>query len=542
MPEPNPVAVRSAASVAAEKKRHLMRTMRKGEEGMVAAGVEYLPLFRGETASSTSYIDRLARAEFYPFIEEAVGFAVGQVFGKDLVLGKDVPKPIVRWAEDIDRRGHNLHVFASDIFEDYWWNGCGLWLVDMPPRPLGADGQPIAASADDAEAEQRRPLWVRYDVQDALGWRYQFVNGRRRLSLIRLAEAAMVEDGEFGEKCEKKIRVFWAGMLDTRGRPIAGALGQASFAEWTMKKMAGDQEEWVITRQRTPLAGMVEIPLVVMGELEGQSPLREAANLNRHHWMKKADLNNIEHVANVPVPWVAGAGAKFDEKTGERVPLRWSADGLMEFDKDATCGYWEHSGACIGEAKKSLDELKGELARKAMRSLLEQRPASGDVTATSDIITAGKTYSTLQRAALLLKDSLEQGLIYTAQYAGLGDVGGSIEVNRKFMSLPRDAQSLSFVQWMVTAGLLSKEGAFATAQGRYEIVGDDLSYASEQDRIAQEGPALGTIGGDLALARRVVQLIKGGMPPDEALAAAQGEEEASATNREDEETEERPAA
>jgi Domain of unknown function (DUF4055) len=476
-----PVAVRSAASAKAKKDNELAATMREGEEGMVAAGAKYLPPLQGEDISNPAeYPARLQRSTFYPFLEEAIGFAVGQVFAKEVKPGKDADERLASWSEDIDLRGNDLHNFAAKIFEDYWWTGAGLFLVDMPPAVQAGDGKLRALSSGEAAAAGRRPFWVRYAVDDVLGWRYQMAGGKRRLVQVRLREAVTIDDpsSEFGEMLRETVRVFWASPLDDRGIPVA----TLSFSEWT-KTTVNNHESWAETTPRTFLKGMTEIPLVILGALGGRCPLYSLARLNYHHWNKQSDLDNIEHVANVPVPYIAGGDTKRDAE-GNDVPIKWSPSNLLNLPVGATTGFIEVQGAGITHLKTSLEKLEQEMGRRAMRSLLENK--TGQVTATSDAISAGRTYGALQAAALRCQDALEQGQRYTAQWAGLApEKGGTIEVNQKFFALPRDSQALTFLQWMVDKGLLSKESAFGEAQ-RYEIIGEGLEYEKEQLLVSEE--------------------------------------------------------
>lgn len=541
MPEPalsipEAVGADSDAYIAAQEKRHLTTTMRGGQQAMRDAGTTYLPAFPGEsTTDSTEYPARLARSTFFPFVSEAVGFAVGQVFGVEVALGEDVPEQIAKWAEDIDLRGNNLHVFAAMVFEDYWWDGAGVFLVDMPPPLQGATGPRAVTSVADAKEANRRPYWVRYQAVDVPGWRWEYVNGRKRLAFCKLEELHREAVDEYGtETEERRRRILWASPVDANGKPV----GTAMHELWAYRKDAAGKETWVQLGERLPLVGMTEIPLVVLGALEDCSPLHQLAELNLSHWQRQSDVDNIEHIANVPVPYIAGGGAKMDDQ-GNHVPIRWAVNTLMELAEGATVGYIEHSGKCIAEAKKSLDKLEQEMGRRAMRSILETK-ASGQVTATSEIISAGRTYSTLQLAALRLKDALELGMAYTATYAGVRakenseTTGGSVVVNQRFMQLPADAQTLEFLKWMSERGLLSDATVFAAAQGR-DIVPDGTTYEEEKERVAEQGPKLGEIGADVALARRVVALIEGGMDPQKALAQAEAERDGGAAEEDEDE-------
>lgn len=477
MPEQHPVSIPSAAWNRMEGLRSLPRTMRGGQQAMWAAGQALLPPHKGESVSDPwGYPARLKRSTFLNAIGRAVQLVVGKVFAKPVRLGDDVPEAIEQWAEDVDLRGASLHEFLATIFEDAWWSGMGLFLVDMPPAP----DRPITLAEE--RSLGRRPFFVRFAPEDLIGWRGAMRGGRWRLTQVRLRERVTVEDGEFGERVEQRIRVY---------RAPAAELGQSltTFEVWALQATPNG-EAWVQVTAPTLMPGMDEIPLVACyarqtAPFESEPPLLDLAYLNLSHWQKGSDLANIEYVANVPVPTLTGVP---EEQFRKRV--LWGADGMLLLPTGATYGYLEHTGRCIGELKSTLRALEDAMRLYSLEPFLQR--ATGDTTATGDAIRTAEASSAVQRSAQSLQDAAEQGLMYLAKWAGLatdaaGDrrSGGSVVVNQELGLSPAGGADVAVLAQLALADRLSMKRMWRELQRR-GILGPDFDEEIEAQALGSE--------------------------------------------------------
>ena len=349
MAETPPYAKRSKAAESAEQDRALARSMRGERKAMLAAGETWLPKFELET--DKRYAVRKAGTPFTNFLGEAVGLAVGQAFQKEPKWQDDIPAQVRDKLEVVDERGRHANLFLADIFADFWYEGCGLYVVGMPPAIATVDGAPPLKS----ETDGRLPYWVRYDVSAVLGWFDRYENGRKVYDQLRFEYCAKVKDGEFGEREEKRARCYWAP---------GGTWPTASYAEWKFVEKVGNVEaHWEDLQVRTAL-DIDEIPVVVLGDLDGKPPLQAVADLNLIDYQNGSVLSNIEKVANIPIPTAIGINPDDLSKS----LAQWAADSIVATGQaDATFGYWEHSGACIGELKKTIKANRMEMALRSMR-------------------------------------------------------------------------------------------------------------------------------------------------------------------------------
>src|SRR5690349_8717797 len=109
-------SITSAAHDLMAPRIHLMNTLMGGTEALRAAGETYLPRFRAE--SEQNYLDRLGRSTLTNYFRRTVESLVGKPFSKPIVLGDDMPPELKTMAEDIDRQGNNIDVFAERSFRD----------------------------------------------------------------------------------------------------------------------------------------------------------------------------------------------------------------------------------------------------------------------------------------------------------------------------------------------------------------------------------------------------------------------------------------
>lgn len=475
----HPVSLPTAAWAAAEDQWRLLRTLRGGQRAVWAAGQEYLPPYQGEDLSSPwGYPARLRRSTLYNATARAVTQVVGKVFARPIGIGADVPDALRAWCEDVDLRGTHFHEFLRAVFIDAWWYGFGLFLVDMPPAP-----EHQLTRAEEL-ALGRRPYLVRYRPEDLIGIRTGAVNGRWRLLQARLRERVEVEDGEFTQRTEDRIRVYRA--------PEPGTLW-VTCEVWGHRAVAsGGSPEWVPIEPPRPMVGMSEIPLVACyaGEVKApyaaEPPLLDLAYLNLTHYQLLSDLRHIEHVANVPVPTFTGV-----DESQFRKRVRWGPSGALLLPAGAGYGYFEHSGKCIAELKQSIAKVEEQMRLLSYEPFLPRE--SGGLTATGEAIRAAEAHSAVQTSARSLEDAAEQGLRLMARWAGIeadaagvADSGGSVLVNHDLAMPVGNEQTVTVLANLNLTGRLTTRRLWAELQRR-NILGPDFDPEAEEKALGVEG-------------------------------------------------------
>lgn len=417
--------------------------------GMRTAGKMFLPKHPSEDEESYQY--RLGVSTLFNGFAHTVDTLSGKPFSQPLKLGDDVPATLVKYCEDIDLQGRNLQAFAHDVFKTALAYGESYVLVDYPKTPQ------IQTLADQ-RISGARPYCVQIKPECVIGWRTERINGVETLVQLRISEYVEEENGEWGVKVVRQIRV-----LEPDNYRI--------YRE-TEKK------EWVEVESGPVSIGC--IPFVAVygsrtGYLTGSPPLLDLAYLNVEHWQSYSDQTNILHVARVPILF----GAGFSEKT----PIKIGSNmAVMHDDPNAKLGYVEHSGAAIEAGRQSLKDLEERMSLMGTQLLLRQ---STQVTATEKRIDSDENNSVLSQMALNLEDSLEAVLEYMAIWDNQKH-GGSIELVTNFTD-PLRSMSVEDVLKAKALGILSAQTAFAEMQRR-GIVRDELIWAEEETYLKAELP------------------------------------------------------
>lgn len=458
------VDARSSVIMAMDEAWGVTEPLMGGTAAMRKAGERLLPKWPNEDPAA--YKARRDTATLFPAFRRTVSVMVGKPFSKELNLGDDVPAMIKEWASDIDREGVSLHVFAAEMMAEALAYGVAGILVEAP-KPIQPSGQ-IVTRAQQAAAGVR-PYFVRVMHRQILGWRAESVNGARRLTQLRLAESATVDDGPYGEKTVERVRVLTPG----------------SWEVWEKAetKAANGEDQWSpVDSGQTGLQLVPFVPLYGwrMGFMQGESPLLDLAHLNVKHWQSQSDQDTILHTARVPILAIVGA----DDKTS----LTIGGSSAVNIPAGGDIKWVEHSGASIDAGQKSLEALEEQMIQ-AGAELLVKKPGQRSATESQNDAEANK--SDLQRITEGFEDSLDQALQIMADYANLGS-GGHVSLFKDFGAATLSDASAQLLVSMAQAGQISDETLIEEMKRR-GILSPDVTAEEEAERIEAQGPALGTI-------------------------------------------------
>lgn len=432
-----------------------------GTPAMRKAGKSLLPQWPGE--QSDSYACRLATATLFPAYLHTVEVMAGKPFSKKLTLSEDTPPDIVALSDDIDKEGVNLHAFAAEMFQESFFGLAGI-LVDAPKQIVSSTG------GEPTEAEQKkagiRPYWVRVKHSQLLGWIVDTVNGGKVLRQLRIAETAMVADGEYGQKEVERVRVLTPGRWEVQEKRIDKGI-----------------ESWFIVDEGTTTLDFIPfVPLygIRKGYLCGSAPLADLAFLNVKHWQSQSDQDTIMHIARVPI--------LFAKLLGESAINVGAGTAIKADNENADVKFIEHGGKAIEAGEKSLERLEDQMVQSGAE-LLIAKPVSQ--TATEDSNDAESNKCILQKMAETFEDSLDLALFYTAKYKGL-EKGGTVSLFKDYASYSLGDASAQIVLSMQAQGLLTKATAIREQQRRGNL-SPDIDPVKELDAVDEEGPAPGTL-------------------------------------------------
>jgi hypothetical protein len=455
------VSTPSAAYQEMAEKWTLARTLLCGTTAMRAAAELYLPRYHAE--SPNVYQDRLKRAVLTNFFKRAIRTLTGKVFSNPVNLGEDATAEFEAWAEDIDMCGNNLHAFSEGVFKAALADGLTHVLTEFP-KPLG----PTATLADERQAG-RRPYLVHVKAERLLYARRKIVNGRERLTHVRIYEPTDEPVDEFEDATKERIRVYDADL--------------ENFVRWRLfEKM--EKDEWIVIDEGD-IRPLIDIPLVTFytdrtGFMTAEPPLEDLAHLNVLHWQSAADHHNCLTYARFPI--FSAVGVPDEER--ENIVIGPSAI-VGTANPEAKIGYLEHTGKALETGRTEIKDIEEKMELMALEPLL--RKASGSETATARAIDTAEAHSALQSWALGLQDVLEQALMFAGQYVNVKPP--SAVINTDFGLSLDQAKDIEALIKMRAMGDISRETLWSEMKRR-NVLQDSFEPEAEIERISAEGPAL----------------------------------------------------
>lgn len=424
-----------------------------GTSAMRKGTTKYLPQWPNEQAES--YASRLATATLYPAFSRTVEVMASKPFSKPVAIDEGTPPRIVEWLDDVDLSGRNLHAFSADVMLDCISYGLSGVLVDYP------QASQVRTRADEMVTGVR-PYFAHYKPQSILGWKSTKRNGQEVLTQVRLLESVEEEDGPFGTKQVEQVRVLEPGL-------------------WFVYRKLGDN--WIIYEEGTTT--LTEIPFVFFYGVRksfgiGMAPLLELAFQNIEHWQSLSDQQTILHVARVPILTVIGANDDSQITVG--------ASSAVKLPVGADMRFVEHSGQAIEAGRLSILDLE-ERMRQTGAELLVLKP--GDITATQVTSENEANRCTLQKIVEVFEDCLDQCLQYMADWVGEKE-GGGVSLFTDFGAATLGEASAELLLKANQSGKLSDETMFDEWKRR-GIISPENEWNDEQERIAEQGPALGMV-------------------------------------------------
>lgn len=426
-----------------------------GTKAMRAAGQKFLPKWPNE--DEESYQARLNTATLFPAFSRTLGVMAGKPFAKALTFSDDVPEQIKQWCDDADLEGRNLHTFASEMLAEVLGFGVAGVLVDYPR--VG----PVRTLAEERQIGAR-PYLVKITHDQILGWKTQKVAGVTKLSQLRLAETAELNDGRYGVTTVNRVRVLTPGA-------------------WELWEQVKDSQDYVLVDEGA--TSLDEIPFVPFygrrtGFMTGVSPLMDLAYLNVKHWQSQSDQDTILHVARVPI--LAMIGAETD------TALTVGASAAVKLPQGAELMFVEHTGAAIAAGETSLEKLQDQMIQTGAELLIPQ-PGQRSATEANNDAEANK--SELQRIVEAFEDSLDQCLQFMAEWSGQGN-GGHVSVFKDFAAGSLSDAAGQLILSFQQSGLITKRTAIIQAQ-RIGILAPDIDPDAEIEAVDLQGPALGAM-------------------------------------------------
>jgi hypothetical protein len=379
------------------KKREVYQDVAEGTLKLRAKRKQYLPPFPAETPEDYNF--RASTATLFNLTAKTRNMMTGLVFKDPITLSADVSEQIVPLWENIDNAGTHGDVFSQHVFMSSF-EGYSAILVDAPAVTVNSREEQIALGL--------RPYWVHYKADDIWNWQYQInpISKSKELTMIVLREVTNESTGEFTSGQVVRFRVF---------RLVEGLVTWALFRE---ERKSKDKVEYVLEGDGA-MPQLTMIPVAIVGHLGADPFLLDVALKNLEHFQTYSDYKSLIHKTCVPIP--VGKGMQFEE---QNVVIGGST--LIQTSPDGDFGFSEVGGSSLNVTRQSLQDNRDDIAMMGL-SLLADKTARVDITATEALLNNVAETSELRMFARQLQDAIELALGHTAEYLGLSrDAGGSI--------------------------------------------------------------------------------------------------------------------
>ena len=383
----------------------IMKAVTEGTEYLRENSEAFLPLEPREDYDA--YLARVNRAVFSPFTQRLIRAATGLVLRKPITLTGD-PYWTEMFKMDVDGCGSDLDEYARRILMCSLTYGQSHILVDYP-APSGA------LSLAEERQQNRRPYWIEVDPNNLYGWRLDRESNYGNLIQARIAEKAVLPDGDFGEKVYDQIRVIEPGryrvfrkkeqieeMYDVSDNSVTGNFEMGS-ADKDYKQVESGE------------FSLGEIPLVTVysGKTENlvsKPPLLDIAYLNIAHFQRQADLIHSLHVASQPMLVMEG----YDDQTKD---LAISVNYAMATQPGNKVYYVEPASSAFDAQSAEIKELQMQMATLGISTLSQQKFVAESADARR--LDRVDTNSMLAMVSMELEQKLQKCFNLSAEYVGI---------------------------------------------------------------------------------------------------------------------------
>ena len=383
----------------------IMKAVTEGTDYLRQNSEAFLPLEPREDFDA--YLARVNRAVFSPFTQRLIRAATGLVLRKPITLTGD-PYWTEMFKMDVDGCKSDLDEYARRILMCSLTYGQSHILVDYP-APSGA------VSLAEERQQNRRPYWIEVDPNNLYGWRLDRESNYGNLIQVRLAEKAVLPDGQFGEKVFNQIRVIEPGryrvfrkkdqidnMYDVSDNSMTGSFEMGSVEKDYKQVESGS-------------FSLGEIPLVTVysGKTENlvsKPPLLDIAYLNLAHFQRQADLIHSLHVASQPMLVMEG----YDDQTKD---LAISVNYAMATQPGNKIYYVEPASSAFDAQSAEIRELQMQMATLGISTLSQQKFVAESADARR--LDRVDTNSMLAMVSMELEQKLQKAFNLSAEYVGI---------------------------------------------------------------------------------------------------------------------------
>ena len=397
------------------KSWEIMKAVTNGTEYLRDNSEAFLPLEPREDYDA--YLSRVNRSVFSPYTQRLVRAATGLILRKPITVIGD-PYWTDVFVKDVDGCGSDLDEYARRLLICALTYGHSNTLVDFP-APTGA------RSLAEERNQNRRPYWIEVDPANIYGWRLDREVNYGKLIQVRIAEQAVVPEGEFGEKVFDQIRVIEPGQykIFRKKETTKDMYTQDESFAGNFDSPANEKDYELVESGEFSLG---EIPLVTVyagktDTMTSKPPLLDIAYLNLAHFQRQADLIHSLHVASQPLLVMEG----WDDQTKD---MAISVNYAMATQPGNKVYYVEPAASAFEAQAAEIQELQLQMATLGISTLSQQKFVAESADARR--LDRVDTNSMLSMVSLDLEQKMQKAFNLSADYLGLEPP--EIKISRDF--------------------------------------------------------------------------------------------------------------
>ena len=393
----------------------IMKAVTYGTEYLRDNSEAFLPLEPREDYDA--YLSRVNRSVFSPYTQRLVRAATGLILRKPITVIGD-PYWTDVFVKDVDGCGSDLDEYARRLLICALTYGHSNTLVDFP-APTGA------RSLAEERNQNRRPYWIEVDPANIYGWRLDREVNYGKLIQVRIAEQAVVPEGDFGEKVFDQIRVIEPGQykIFRKKETTKDMYTQDESFAGNFDSPANEKDYELVESGEFSLG---EIPLVTVyagktDTMTSKPPLLDIAYLNLAHFQRQADLIHSLHVASQPLLVMEG----WDDQTKD---MAISVNYAMATQPGNKVYYVEPAASAFEAQAAEIQELQSQMATLGISTLSQQKFVAESADARR--LDRVDTNSMLSMVSLDLEQKMQKAFNLSADYLGLEPP--EIKISRDF--------------------------------------------------------------------------------------------------------------
>ena len=393
----------------------IMKAVSLGTEYLRDNSQAFLPLEPREDYDA--YLSRVNRSVFSPYTQRLIRAATGLILRKPItVLGDPYWTDV--FVKDVDGCGSDLDEYARRNLICALTYGHSHTLVDFP-APTGARN--LAEERD----QNRRPYWIEIDPSKIYGWRLDREVNYGKLVQVRIAEQAVVPEGDFGERVYDQIRVIEPGnyRIYRKKETTKDMYTEDNTFAGNFDSPANEKDYELVESGDFSLG---EVPLVTVyagktDTMTSKPPLLDIAYLNLTHYQRQADLIHSLHVASQPLLVMEG----WDDQTKDTAI---SVNYAMATQPGNKIYYVEPAASAFEAQAAEIQELQLQMATLGISTLSQQKFVAESADARR--LDRVDTNSMLSMVSLDLEQKMQKAFNLSADYLGLEPP--EIKISRDF--------------------------------------------------------------------------------------------------------------